>query len=360
MATRVSRALRYGLPLGLLVLAALGFALYASARYDLLGLRRRGELAHALSFRGKVAVIGVSSFAGLEAEGAELVPAERDPGLRRALAGDDPESLVAALHAASVRALLVQPSPSPIRARSLAQQLANYEHVTGLRGLYLTRGAALYGADPSEQLPPEAAQALAVVARALIGGARPPRSTSFPEPLRRLRPVEVMVLLREESRPRLWRSARGTSIASALVTACTVARERWHERQQAMGGKLEALLPRMDLDVAMLEDDGTVAESDPAFIDRVFGPEHGVGFERKGTWRYLLPEATREEGKGRASRAYRKLFSDEGLPADSFARHELRLYRLVLHVVSTSPAPPEPADGLSPVRSPDEVLGPSP
>jgi hypothetical protein len=127
-----------------------------------------------------------------------------------------------------------------------------------------------------------------------------------------------------------------------------------------MGGPRTAALPRLDVDVALLEDDGTIVDRDPAFVDRVFYVEHGVGYERKGAWRYLLPEATQAEGKGRASRAYRKLFADDGLPEDSFGRHELRFYRLVLETLGTSAAVPPPRDALSPVHSPEEVLGPSP
>jgi hypothetical protein len=202
---------------------------------------------------------------------------------------------------------------------------------------------------------------MAVVARALIGGARPPRVSSFPEPLRRLRPVEVMVLLRDGDRPRLWRSARGNSIASALITAATVARQRWQEREQAMGTPLEQALERLELDVDLLEDDGTIGERSPAFIDRVFFiGVHGVGYERKGAWRYLLPDATREDGKGRPSQAYRKLFSDDGLPPDSFDRHDLRLYRMVVQTIATSSPPQHADDGLDAVKSPDDVLGKAP
>src|SRR6185436_13582590 len=132
--------------------------------------------------------------------------------------------------------------------RSLRSRLEHYERLAGLRGLYLSPDAALYAPDVTRELSPAHRDALAVVARALIGGARPPRVASFPEPLRRLRPVEVMVLLRDGERARLWRSARGSSIASALITASTVARQRWQEREQAMGAKIDQALPRLDLD----------------------------------------------------------------------------------------------------------------
>jgi hypothetical protein len=192
----------------------------------------------------------------------------------------------------------------------------------------------------------------------MLGGAKAPKLQSFPEALRRVQPVEVMVLLRERGKARLWRSARGSSLARALLTATEVARDRWHEREQAMGGPLAPLLPKLDVEVALLIDDGTVASRDAAFVDRVFFPVHGVGYERKGSWRYMLPEATADAGRGRASHAYRKLFVDDGLPEDSLARRELRLYRLRVQTLALSPPAPAPDDGLGAPRSPDEVLEP--
>jgi len=165
-----------------------------------------------------------------------------------------------------------------------------------------------------------------------------------------------MVLLRKAGRARLWRSARGNSIASALLTASIVARQRWQEREQAMGGPLDALLPQMDVEVALLGDDGTVGETNAAYIDRVFSPSHGVAYERRGAWRYFLPDTTALEGKGRASVAYRKLFVEDGLPEDSFTRSELRLYRLIVQTLAVSQAIPQVDDGLAPVHSPDEIL----
>jgi hypothetical protein len=343
------------LALGALVLLALAVLAW---RLDLLGLTGGAALRRALTQRGRVAIAGPSGWPGLQPEGTQWADVPALPELATALRGSDPAPVYAAIERDGLDGLLVQTGagagdeqPGSVRAR-----LARYEHVQGLRGVYLAPTAALYALDPVAQLPQAHREATAVVARALVGGARPPKSSSFPESLRRLRPVEVMVLLRHGERARLWRSSRGSSIASALVTAAVVARQRWQEREQAMGGPLDKLLPRMEVEVALIEDDGTIGSSDPAFIDRVFGKEHGVAYERKGAWRYLLPDATQTYGKGSASRAYRKLFSDDGLPQDSFDRSELRLYRLLVRQLAVSPAEPPPRDGVSEVHSPDEVL----
>jgi hypothetical protein len=345
----------------LLSLAALLLAVVvAFVRFDPLGLRADGELVRALTQRGRVAVVDAKSLLALHAEGATLVDAESVPGLLPALAGQDANALSRALEQARVSALLIEPelAASGQPTITLRARLQRFGRVPGLHGLFLSRTAVLYAPDLTRELSPLHREALATVARALVAGARPPRVSSFPEPLRRLRPVEVMVLLRSGENPRLWRSARGSSIASALITAATVARERWHEREQAMGGTLDRALPHLIVDVALLDDDGTLGERDPAFIDRALLPGvHGVAYERKGAWRYLLPDATREEGKGRASQAFRKLFVDDGLPEDSFGRHELRLYRLAVQTLATSPEPPQKDDGLSDVKSPNDVLG---
>jgi hypothetical protein len=341
----------------LLIALALLAAAFTAWRLDAFGFRGKGELERALTYRGRVAVQG-ANLLDLHAEGAQLVAVEQLPVLAAALRGSDPQHLLAAMRQLAVGALLLAPRAPGAHGNTLAERLSGYEHVLGLRGLYISLAGALYAPDPNQLLSPPEREALCVVARALIGGARPPRSSSFPEALRKLRPVEVMVLLREGERARLWRSARGTSIASALTTASLVARQRWQEREQAMGGPLDTALAKMYLDVALLEDDGTIGDRDPAFIDRVFFPDHGVGYERKGAWRYLLPEDTRDRGKGRASRAYRKLFVDDGLPEDSFTRHELRLYRLIVETLATSPPPRPKRDALSPIDTPDEILVP--
>ncbi len=347
---------RRALAFGLLAIALLAL-LVGTLWLDPLGWRGGAELSRALTERGRVAVLGPRAWLELRPEGARPFAADSVPQLAAALAGHEPARLLAALEHAGAEALLVDPlSPASDHA-ALVARLARYEHVDGLRGLVLAPGFALYAPDPVQQLSAAERNALAVVARALLGGARRPRTSSFPEPLRRLRPVEVMVLLREGTRPRLWRSARGSSLATALMTAAVVARERWQERAQAMGAALDAELPHLDLDVSLLEDDGTIADREPAFIDRVFFPMHGVGYERKGAWHYSLPEATQQDGKGRASRAYRKLFADGGLPEDSFGRHDLRLYRLVVQKLASSPAPPPIEDALSAPKSPDELLG---
>jgi hypothetical protein len=338
--------------LGLVVIAVL-FTL--AVQLDLLGLATRAEVQRVLAQRGRVATF--ERDVRLHPTGTELIAVASVPGLAAALDGREGEAVAQALTKGSMHALLIDPRAAH-KPGSVAERIARFEHVEGLRGVYVSRHAALYAADPIDALGALEREALAGVARGILGGARVPRLASFPEALRRVQSVEVMVLLLEGDKPRLWRSARGSSLARALLTAATVARQRWLEREQAMGGALDAMLPSMRVEVALLGDDGTVGERDDAFLDRAFGPEHGVGYDDKGSWRYLLPDATRDKGKGRASVAYRALMADDGLSEASFEREDLRLYRLFVSTLATSEPAPVKDDGLAPVRTPSDVLAP--
>lgn len=320
-------------------------------------------LAIELRDRGRIAVIGDDELLRIEAEGAELVPARDVPGLLEALAGRDEAALDRALLAAGIAGVLVdgRAGGDGSEGATLEQRLRAYASMESLRGVYLAPAAALYVRRGGVYgLEPAMGEVLARAARQLVGGSSTPLVRAFPEPLRRSRNVEVMVLLEQGGRPRLWRSARGGSIARALVTAASVARQRWTEREQAMGGDLDDRLPRMTVRVLLLEEDGTLGDVAAPFVERVFTDAHGVAFEHRGSWHYLLPQATAERGEGSAMRAYAELFDDAGLPADSLGRDELRAYRLVARDVGTSPPTVEPGAPSLPdgIVAPDEPLAP--
>lgn len=324
-------------------------------------MRGRGgldqRLQEQLAGRGDVLVVGTALGELPAIEGTRWRAGELD-----ALLGQpDRGELASAMREAGIDALLVAAGPRvEDRDVPLRVALAAYQPVTDLRGVYLAPSHALYAPAVSTDLGPAAA-ALPRIARRILQGHTPPRISRFPEPLRRIRNVEVMVLLRDRGRARLWRSARGSSVARALVTATVVARQRWQEREGALGGPLDERLPFLDVEVSLLEEDGTLGVATPAFVERVFFEEHGVAYERPGAWRYLLPEATRRAGGGSAVAAYRKLFADNALPPDSFGRPDLRFYRLVVTELGVSPAPanraPDPDDGLAEEALFDTVAG---
>ena len=304
------------------------------------------ELRQELRDRGRIAVVGAGDLLALSAPGSELVLASSVPGLLAALAGTDDDAFADVLARQAIAGILVdgrrggslEPGAS-IEARLRADGL-----VPAVRGVYLTPAAALYERERLVSLEPAHADALAHVARSVIGGAPPPQMRSFPEPLRRTRNVEVMVMLEQNGRPRLWRSARSGSIARGLLTAAGVARQRWTERQQTMG-PLDRELPRMIVKVFLLQEDGTIGDRAPGFLDRVITPEHGAGFEDRSSWHYLLPAATRERGQGSAVRAYRELFEESQVREGGLERSDLRLYRLVAREIAVSPATTSAAGG---------------
>lgn len=307
-----------------------------------------GELPHRLENLGRVAVVGGSDLVALEAEGTTLVAASELAGVEAALGAMaleggalDETSLATTLADHRVTAILVDGrTPRDASDASLRARLSRYEPLELFSCAYLAPTAALYVPRSELVIGPPMDAAVAHVARAIVSGVRPPRVHVFPEPLRRIRSVEVMVMLEEPGgRPRLWRSARGSSIARALLTAAVVARQRWREREAAMGDSIDEAISDLDVSVYLLDEDGTLGSRSTAFVDRVFSPAHGVAFDDHGTWRYLLPEATRERGEGSAVRAYRALFSESDMSPDSLERDDVRLYRLLARRLAHSPAP---------------------
>lgn len=316
-----------------------------------------GGLMVELRDRGRIAVVGAEDLTRLEVTGTELVPAASVEGLQAALEGTDEAALAEVLTERGIGNVIVdgRRGGSLEEGASIADRLAAYGNMESLRGVHLSPTAALYERRRGLDLEGELGDALARAARQIVSGARLPRIRAFPEPLRRTRNVEVMVMLSRGGRPRLWRSARGGSIARALITAASVARQRWQEREQLMGS-IDEQLPRMTVQVFLLEEDGTLGDRTPAFVERVFTEDHGVAFEERGSWHYLLPRATRERGGGSAMAAYQAAFEDAGLAYQaegdggaeeaaelardafqrSFSRSDIRLYRLVAREVGTS------------------------
>jgi hypothetical protein len=313
----------------------------------------RVQIERAVIGRGRVALVGDGHGWELHPSGTVLLPLSSIPTLADALRGTDIAAVVQAMTSANVQGVLVDVRQP--QSEGVAQQLAQMARVNGLHGVFFNRSAAFYVLDPLRSLSPALREGLAVVARRLVGGAMPPRIGSFPEPVRRLDPVEVMVLLRSGDRPRLWRSARGSSFARALLTAAAVARQRWIERAASLGGRLDVMLPTLRVEVSLLSDDGELGARSESFIDRAITVEHGVGFERKGSWHYLLPDATHRGGRT-PSVAYRQLFTDNGVPADSLGDGDLRLYRVAVQPIGSSDPAPIKDDGLSEVKAPSEVL----
>lgn len=348
-----ARARRLGVALcalvGLLALAAVGW-MFWSGRGD-------GARLAALSRRGRLAVAGPSLGTMAEDGGTALIPAAEVEGLTAALEGPPEGAVASILVVGGYDGVVVQPAAGGGVSRDTALgHLVEYRALPGLIGAYLAPDLALYAIDHVARMPPRYGEVLAEVARRMLGGERPPRIASFPPLLRKVQHVEVMVLLRSGPRPRLWRSARGSSIARAFLTAVRVAGQRWREREQAMGEPLGDALPGLTVEVSLLRDDGEIGEKQPSFIDRVVSPEHGIAYEHKGSWRYLLPEATAAQGQGSPTRALSQLLSDNGLSPDAYVRADVKVTRLRVESLASSAPSRSAQDALSPEFSADAVI----
>jgi hypothetical protein len=251
------------------------------------------------------------------------------------LTSDDATGLCAALGKHKGSALAVLPDSG---SRGVGKQLGAFAHVSGLRGVLLSSELAIYAPAHEVELSAAEREALAYVTRVLFRGAREPSVASFPAALRRVERVEVMVMLSQHGDPRLWRSARGTSIARALLTATRVARDRWREREQAMGGPLPKKLVELDVDVSLLSEDGTLGSVQRTFVDRAITPAHGVGFDFRTAWHYLLPRDVARRKKG-SFQALSELIVDQGLPLSVLGESDTRLYRFVPIALGSSKAP---------------------
>ena len=319
--------------IGLASVAAGGAWLYSHRSVE-----GTGALSGHLEDLGRVAVVGERDLVRVGAPGAALVHSSEVEGLDAALDGDDEEALARVLSERGIAGIVADGRSPREDGTTLRDRLAAYAPFEQLQAVYLAPAAALYVPRSGLVVRPPHDFALAYVARAILAGAQPPRVQSFPEPLRRIRNVEVMVMIRDGERPRLWRSARGSSIARALLTASIVARQRWSEREAAMGGAIEQQLRTLDVEVFLLDEDGTIGSRSPTFVERVISPEHGVAFDHLGTWRYLLPDETRQRGDGSAVRAYGALFEDSDMERDSLGRDDVRLYRLLARLLARSAA----------------------
>lgn len=256
--------------------------------------------------------------------------------LMMALGGQDSAAVAKLLRAEKGSALAV---PVGGKHKGTLDGLSRMATPDGLRAVALGPQLAVYAPAESSTLTLQERDALAYVARALLRGAREPSLNSFPPALRKVERVEVMVLLRERGEARLWRSAKGTSLARGLLTATRVARDRWRERESAMGGPLPRRLLDLDVEVSQLVEDGTLLSSEQPFVDRAVTGEYGLGFEYMSAWHYVLPADMQKRGKGSAYRALTWLLSEQGLGVTTLSQSAMRIYRLTNSTLGVSRAP---------------------
>jgi hypothetical protein len=299
------------------------------------------RLAHATDPRICTALARAHVATLLGPEGTRM----RCPGTRlerlsaaelRALDAAQPAELVRLLRERKGSGLALMPGT---RDKGVGAQLSKLARVPGLTALALSPELAVYVPERSVELGDREREALVHLARALLRGAREPSLSSFPPSLRRVERVEVMVALSTPGgTPLLWRSARATSIPRALLTAARVARDRWHEREATLGGPLRERLTTLDVAVSLLVEDGTLTTANAGFVDRAVTAEHGLGFDYRSDWHYLVPGDVQKRGRGSAHRALTELCKDSALGTHIFNQEAARLYRFLVQQVGVSHA----------------------
>ncbi len=251
-----------------------------------------------------------------------VLPHER-PSIKTALQSRDTQHLHQALRVAGVEAVAVVGEgvarSSPFALGELRQ---------GFRGHYLSPKVRVLELWEDPQLPEQQGHVLGEAARRmLLGQPAGALASALDAPAAfkgSPRPVEVMLIIRVDGEPRLWRSTRGASIPRALIRLIPQVRQRWKQRGRTLGGPLVSVVQRATVEVHLLIDDGTLGSLNEAFLTRVVTPEHGVGYEYKGSWHYLPSERVRTFPN--PTKALSSLLSREGL-SELQLRPDVRYYR---------------------------------
>ncbi|MEZ4392304.1 MAG: hypothetical protein R3A48_14540 [Polyangiales bacterium] len=290
-----------------------------SARYD--------ELLAQLRDRGSVAVSG-SIPAGMVLRDVGVVPLDRAPRLAAALDGRDGAAVASALRAQHLDGLVLRAGVRRAAdATSVHGRLASYRPVAGLASVYLDEVASVV--DPAEvfDLSVEDAQRLVTVARLILSGATAPPERLFPENLRRARPAEVALILRDGGTPILWRSTRSGSVARGIIDVSFAVLDRWTTRQQEQYGRMRDALLTKTVTVAIFYDRGVLGARDGAFLRRVADPRvWSVGYERVTSWEYSLPQLPGAPAEDPVA-TLRALTRERGVPPPGHLRPEITLYR---------------------------------
>ncbi len=216
------------------------------------------------------------------------------------------------------------------RYGKLLRALGPLTVVPQLRGLLLAPGYRVYLADKlTFELDEKHRDALWVVAAAMLQGMTPPQPASFPAMLREARSVEVAIKLWYRDRLQIWRSSRGGSIADALLKASTELTKRWQEKAVLLEGGKEQAINAVALQVLLLVHDGWIAEQHFDGLNHLISSQHGIGYERGGSWRYVLPSRVMHPPKGTPAQSLKTLMQAQGLSFDDRFRSDMRVYRFI-------------------------------
>ncbi len=286
----------------------------------------RHELAAQLRDRGVVAVAGGVPL-GLRRDETQLVDYHRFPALANALEGRDAAAMGAALDAQHIDGLVVRTDHAQGAPNTVLRRMSDMLPVPGATATFVDESAAVYERADALTLDANDAVRLVSVVRLILQGAVPPPERLFPEAVRRARPTEVAVILREGHEPILWRAVRGGSIARALVDATYAVLDRWNTRQQQRFGPLREAISTHAITIAIFRDRGTLGSRSDEFIRRAVNPHiYAIGYEHLGRWEYVLPP-TPWAPLGDPVRSIASLAREHDVPPPGYRRPELTIYR---------------------------------
>jgi hypothetical protein len=286
----------------------------------------RRELAVQLRDRGTVAVAGPIPL-GLRRDEATLRDYSNFPRLATALNGTNAHAVAPAVSAEHLDGLLVRTDRALGTPGSMVRRMSEMLPVEGMGATFMDDAAALYESAESISIEPADARRLVAVVRLVLQGAVPPPERLFPESVRRSRPTEVTVILRDGHESIIWRAVRGGSIARALVDATYAVLDRWNTRQQQRFGPIREAILAHPLTIAIFHDRGTLGSRTDEFIRRAANPRvFAIGYEHLGRWEYVLPPMPWGPAQDPVQ-AIAALVREHDVPPPGYRRPELTLYR---------------------------------
>jgi hypothetical protein len=289
-------------------------------------LRPNRELAAQLRDRGTVAVVGGVPL-GVARDEATFVSYESILPLNNVLESRDLAAAGPAFSSAHLDGLLVRTDDARGVPGTVRRRLEDMRAVPALSATYLDDVAALYESSERLAIDPAEATRLISVVRLILQGAVPPPERLFSDVVRRSRPTEVAVIIRDGHEPVLWRAVRGGSIARALIDATYAVLDRWSTRQQQHYGPLRDAMRSHEITIALFYDRGTLGERTDEFLRHAIDPHvYSLGFELLGRWEYALPP-TPWSTLGDPVQALTSLVREHDVPPPGFRRPELTLYR---------------------------------
>lgn len=188
---------------------------------------------------------------------------------------------------------------------------------------------------PRGQAPPSLPSArhrhaLAYVARQIILGEVPPRFASFPNELRHEDAVEVLVTVHDHTKPaRVWRSSQASSLAAGVLRASTTVAARLRE----LGKDQEQYTENSEVTVSLVIPEGEVALAKLDDLNKLIKPNHGIGYRKRGDWRYVLPEHRRAPTP---VGDLQTLLTDNGERPEAWSDPSVTLYRFTVLPLATS------------------------